>query len=99
VAGYFSLDSVDYAIYESQGSFSALPKSDAEDSQDSLPVLVIDGGKFDPNNLQLTKRDQDYYMQELKKRGCTQLKKILALTLLRQLLQLYQKGLYFAIKP
>ena len=27
-AGYFSLDSVDYALYEANGTFSALPKQD-----------------------------------------------------------------------
>ena len=80
VAGYFSLDAVDYAIYESQGSFSALPKADSENSQDSLPILLVDGGKFDEKNLRLTQRDRAYYMQEFKKRGCRELKKILAFT-------------------
>ena len=41
-AGYFSLDAVDYALYEANGSFSALPKPDYENLQSSLPVILID---------------------------------------------------------
>ena len=36
-AGYFSLDAVDYALYEANGSFSALPKAEYADMQSSLP--------------------------------------------------------------
>ncbi len=80
VAGYFSLDAVDYALYESQGSFSALPKPDYEDAQTSLSLLLIDGGKFDEKNIALTKRDKAYYLDALRKRGCRQVKRVLAFT-------------------
>ena len=43
-AGYFSLDSVDYALYEANGTFSALPKQDYEQTQTSLPMVIIDNG-------------------------------------------------------
>ena len=36
-AGYFSLDSIDYALYESNGTFSALPKKDYEEKTDFSP--------------------------------------------------------------
>ena len=40
-AGYFSLDDVDYALYESNGTFSALAKQKSDVSPASLPVLLI----------------------------------------------------------
>lgn len=78
-AGYFSLDSVDYALYESNGNFSALPKSDAEEST-SLPVVIVDEGKFDGKNLALTGKSKDYFRDVLKERGCKNEKQALVLT-------------------
>lgn len=79
-AGYFSLDAVDYALYEANGSFSALPKADYAEMQSSLPVLLIDEGKFDPKNISLTKRSRQYYLDILKKHGCKNEKKVLVMT-------------------
>lgn len=78
--GYFSLDAVDYALYEAEGTFSALPKPNYQDLQNSLPVIVIDEGKFDEKNLALTKRNEKYYLDVLKKQGCTDLNRILVMT-------------------
>ena len=79
-AGYFSLDAVDYALYEAGGSFSALPKQNYEQKQKSLPVVIINGGKFDQKNIALTNKDEKYYLDVLKSQGCTSLKKVLVLT-------------------
>ena len=78
--GYFSLDAVDYALYESEGVFSALPKKDYEDMQSSLPIIIIDEGKFDEKNVTLTKQSTDYYLDVLRGQGCVDLKKVLVLT-------------------
>lgn len=80
IAGYFSFDAVDYALYESQGTFSALPKPDYEERQTSLPVVIVDEGKFDAKNLQLTKRDESYFRNALKTQGCEQIDNVLVLT-------------------
>ncbi|MCX4385155.1 MAG: DUF421 domain-containing protein, partial [Clostridia bacterium] len=40
-AGYFSLDAVDYALYEANGTFSALPNQNYEQMQTSLPLVII----------------------------------------------------------
>nr|MBR6777990.1 DUF421 domain-containing protein [Clostridia bacterium] len=80
VKGYFSLDAVEYALYESEGMFSALPKKDYEKLQSSLPVIIIDEGEFEEKNMQLTKRDKDYYMQILRGQGCDDEKKVLVMT-------------------
>ena len=78
--GYFSLDSVEYALYESEGTFSALPKKNYEELQTSLPVIIVDEGKFIKNNVTLTKRSQTYYHDVLKGQGCDELKKVLVMT-------------------
>ncbi len=48
-AGYFNLDDVYYGLYEANGSFSALAKE--ETSSNSLPLMLIDCGKADKQNV------------------------------------------------
>ena len=79
-AGYFALDAVDYALYEANGSFSALPKTNYEQMQNSLPVILIDEGKFDEKNLKLTGKDKSYFLDVLKEQGCKNEKKVLVMT-------------------
>ena len=79
-AGYFSLDAVDYALYESNGSFSALPKTEYEQEQNSLPIVIANGGKFDEHNLMKTKRDKSYFLNVLRKNGCKNEKRLLIMT-------------------
>ena len=78
--GYFALDAVDYALYEAEGTFSALPKSNYEKLQSSLPIILIDEGKFDEKNIQLTKREKPYYLDFLRGQGCDEIKKVLVMT-------------------
>ena len=81
-AGYFSLDDVDYALYESNGNFSALAKPKPETSAEptSLPVLLICEGKFDPKNLLLTGKEKEYFLEKLRGQGFDELKKVLVMT-------------------
>ncbi len=80
VKGYFSLDAVDYALYEAEGMFSALPKKNYEEMQSSLSVIIVDEGKFEKTNLEQTGKSEHYYREILKERGCTDLKKVLVMT-------------------
>ena len=80
VEGYFALDAVEYALYESEGAFSALPKKNFQDLQKSLPVVIIDEGKFDDKNIAMTQKNREYYLNVLKQNGCKDLKKVLVLT-------------------
>ncbi len=80
VKGYFSLDAVDYALYEAEGMFSALPKAGYEKLQSSLPVVIVDEGKFDKQNVALTSKTLEYYKGILRGQGCDDLKKVLVLT-------------------
>ncbi len=79
-AGYFSLDSIDYALYESNGTFSALPKQNYEETQTSLPLVIVDNGKYDAKNLQIAGLGVDFFDNLLKKEGVKKLKKVLVLT-------------------
>ena len=79
-AGYFSLDSIDYALYESNGKFSALPKENYEETQTSLPLVIIDNGKYDRKNLQIAGLGQEFFDELLKKEGVKRVKKVLVLT-------------------
>lgn len=49
--GYFSLDAVDYAIFESNGKLSALEKKDGENIGGSLPVIMAARGKIIARNV------------------------------------------------
>ena len=50
-AGYFSLDDLDYAIFESNGKLSAKERENYGKNGSGLPLLVICEGKFIENNL------------------------------------------------
>ena len=78
--GYFSLDCVEYALYEAEGVFSALPKQGYEKEQNSLPLVLIDEGKWDMQNLNRTQKEKGYYLDFLKGNGYTDLAKVLVMT-------------------
>lgn len=78
--GYFALDAIDYALYESGGNFSALPKKNYTDMQTSLPIVVIDEGTFEEKNVELTQRSIDYFLKILKEHGCDNAKNVLVMT-------------------
>ncbi|MDE6505014.1 MAG: DUF421 domain-containing protein [Clostridia bacterium] len=68
VAGYFNLDDVYYGIYEANGSFSALEKE--EKASCSLPLMLIDRGKADTQNLARCGFDRDELKKFLQKQNC-----------------------------
>ena len=79
-AGYFSLDAVDYALYEANGTFSALPNQNYEQMQTSLPLVIIDNGKYDQKNLKITGLKQSYFDEILKEQNIKSQKEVLVLT-------------------
>lgn len=78
-AGYFSLDSIDYALYESNGTFSALPKENYEEKQTSLPLVILSSGKYDKKNLEFSGLSEEYFRKLLRERGVKE-KEVLVLT-------------------
>ena len=61
--GYFGLNSVNYALYESNGTLSAVP-SNVESS--SLPIILIKNGKYIDKNLQIINKTSDEISEILK---------------------------------
>ena len=80
VEGIFSLDAVEYALYEAEGAFSALPKKNYAELQTSLPIILINEGKIDEKNIEKTKKTVDYYLDVLRRNGCKDEKKVLIMT-------------------
>ena len=78
--GYFSLDGIEYALYEEVGNFSALRKKNYMDLQKSLPIMLIQEGKFDETNLLRTRKDKAYFLDVLRGQGCDEIKKVLVMT-------------------
>jgi uncharacterized membrane protein YcaP (DUF421 family) len=51
--GYFSLEQVEYAIFESNGKLSVLERKVEQAEPSSLPLLIINDGKIGIKNLKL----------------------------------------------
>ncbi len=48
--GYFSLDDLDYAVFESNGKLSGLVNSERTNAPSSLPILLVNNGKINKKN-------------------------------------------------
>lgn len=51
--GYFSLDDLTYAIFESNGKLSPFENSERQKTPESVPVVLISNGRIDVKNLEL----------------------------------------------
>lgn len=81
-AGFFSLDEAAYALYEANGQFTAMPRENSpKENKESLPVLIVDDGKYVKHNLTLTKTGQPYFDALLKGQNIPSVKKVFVLTL------------------
>ncbi len=58
ILGYFSLDSVYFAVYEANGTLSALENDDLDFSP-SIPIAVIKNGKLDNKNLEMANLERE----------------------------------------
>ena len=76
-AGYFNIDDVYYGIYEANGKFTALEKP--EKAGYSLPLMLIDGGKPDKQNLERCGLYEDKLGAFLKEQNAG-LKEVVAMT-------------------
>jgi len=77
--GYFSLDSVEYGVYEANGSFSALEKKE-DGKAPSLPLLIIAGGKYEKENLKLIHLNKSFFDSLLKEHGIKGARDVIVLT-------------------
>lgn len=77
--GNFSLDSVHYAIYESNGKLSVLEKQDKVSDCD-LPLLLVSEGKINKRNFAIIKLDEKTFDDFLKENKVNRLKEIEIMT-------------------
>lgn len=58
-AGYFTLDDLDYAIFESNGKLSALQNPNKGETATSIPLLIVNDGKIVSRNLEFLRTDEN----------------------------------------
>ncbi len=66
--GYFSLDQLDYAIFESNGKLSAFENPNGQKSN-SIPILLINDGKIDKKNVETLKTEENSLKSFLLSKG------------------------------
>lgn len=80
ILGYFSLDSVKFAIYESNGTLSAI-ENDNLDFEPSLPFSIIKNGKIDSKNLAKINKTKSEIYDFIKNLGSKRIKDVGILTI------------------
>ena len=70
-SGYFSLDDLSYAIFESNGKLSPLERPNREEYNQSVPVLIVNQGKVNEKNLSIINSDKGAIIDFIKKQGST----------------------------
>lgn len=79
-AGYYSLDDLDYGIFESNGKLSAKEKPDYDKKKTSLPVLIVGEGKVIRKNLSLIGKDEEWLKKVIKSNGAKNNKQVGVMT-------------------
>ena len=79
-AGYYSLDDLDYAIFESNGKLSAKEKPDYDKRKTSLPVLIVGEGKVVRKNHSLIGKDEEWLKKVIKSNGAKNNKQVGVMT-------------------
>ncbi len=77
INGYFNIEDIEYAILETNGQLSIVPKGDTEpvikkdlnikSSPKSIPLTLINEGRIIKENLKLLSKNENWLKSELKK--------------------------------
>lgn len=75
--GYYNLEDIEYAILETSGQLSVIPKTELCNvtkadlnltvTQDSLPIILILNGRINKENLKIINKDENWIKEQLKK--------------------------------
>jgi uncharacterized membrane protein YcaP (DUF421 family) len=75
IKGYFNIDEIEYAILETNGELSIIPRSELEpatkkdlnleSSKPVLPVLLISDGRLIEKNLKIINKDEKWFFEQL----------------------------------
>jgi uncharacterized membrane protein YcaP (DUF421 family) len=79
--GYYNIEDIEYAILETSGQISVIPKTELEpvtrqdlnikSTQDLLPVTLILDGRVNHHNLKIIEKNQSWLESQLKKNNIT----------------------------
>lgn len=72
----FSLQDVEYAILENDGSISVLPKANIDEQKNTLPLTIISDGEIIFENLQKAGLNKDWLYQQLNTHKVSQVSEI-----------------------
>lgn len=85
--GYYDLGNIEYAILETSGQLSIIPKTEEcavtkkdlsiKTTQEKLPVTLILDGKLNKRNLKLIKKDEQWLKNKLKEKNINSYDEIL----------------------
>lgn len=85
--GYYNLSDIEYAILETSGRLSVIPKTELEPvtkmdlkikpTQESLPITLVLDGKVNFKNLIIANKDESWLNQMMKKNSVSSIKDIL----------------------
>ncbi len=88
--GYFSISQVQYAIMETNGKVSVLPKAEyspatngglkIEEEESFIPITLVSEGKLMKENVALANMDMEKVLKIIKQQGGDKLKQVLILT-------------------
>jgi len=100
-SGFFSFEEVLYVIMETNGQVSVMPKPEfspvvnqdmnIQKQYDSLPLTIISEGKFMEENLKISNKPKEFYLNILKKEKVQKIKDVLILTISKQGKIFFQK--------
>lgn len=89
--GFFSFSEIQYAIMETNGKVSVMPKPDyapvtkldlkINTDKDSLPLTIIADGHFMEENLEMSDKEKLFFEKLLKKEKIEKIKNVLLLTM------------------
>lgn len=86
IGGYYNIGDIEYAILETSGKLSIIPKTELtyvtkkdmniQCTQDILPVTLIIDGKVNQENLKLIKQDMSWLKKNLNKNNINDVKEV-----------------------
>ena len=80
-AGFYSLDDLDYAIFESNGKLSTKEKVDYDKKKTALPILLISDGKIVKKNLEISGFSESELLKIINEHGAKSVKRVGVMTL------------------
>jgi uncharacterized membrane protein YcaP (DUF421 family) len=84
--GYYNIENIEYAILETSGQLSVIPKTELEPAtkqdlkikttQDKLPVTLILDGRINQHNLKVIEKNNSWLENQLKKNNISSVDKV-----------------------